>query len=98
MLTTAAAKLLALGFEPDLGPAFGLTLKDGSTLFVSAIDADGEPDCPVDLDAPAIAQRLVDPFDYATLIQQTQRPTLREVLAEVRVWIDGAVLLEYEGT
>ncbi len=87
---TGIQELRALGFEPDLGDAMGLVLADNSTIFVAAL-VDGEPDSPVDLEAPAIAQRLLDPWDHDTLLQQLTRPTLRELLTDVRVWIEGAV-------
>jgi hypothetical protein len=88
---TGIQELRLLGFEPDLGAAMALTLSDSSVLLISSLDADGEPDAPVDLDAPAIAQRMLDPWDHDTLLQQLSRPTLRELINDIGPWIEGAL-------
>lgn len=80
-------ELLALGFEPDLGPALGLDLPDGTTILVAALGPDGEPEMVGDGDEMVFAQHLRDPWDHDTLIRSVERPTLSDLLADVRRWI-----------
>lgn len=85
---SAATILADLGFEPDLGPAWSLALADGTTVLVAGYDTYGEPDSPSL--GPAFAQRLVDANDHGTLIEEVERDSLVETLAQVRTWVSDA--------
>jgi hypothetical protein len=79
----AFAALTALGFSADLGVAWTLDLTDGTTLVVSGVDEHGEPG-DVSTDGPAFVQRLRDPNDHATIIDDLECSTFADALEAIR--------------
>lgn len=77
-------ELTSLGFRGGLGPALTLPLSDGSVITVVGL-VDGEPDRPVDLDAPARAVHLSDPRRFDSQVREIE-DLLSEVIVAVREW------------
>lgn len=79
--------LKALGFEGDLGPAMTLPLRDGTTIVVASLDCEGEADFP-EIGRPHTVQRLHDPMDHATIVDEVPCESFELALVAIRRWID----------
>lgn len=81
----AFAALRALGFNADLGVAWTIDHHNGTSIVISGIDSDGEPD-EVSTDHGACVTLMRDPNDFATVIESRTFDSFAAALATAIRW------------